>query len=243
MRAWLTKHRGDIVFYSVAFAGFVLFRSVAFAGYHIPSESMVPTLEVGDRIIVNKMAYGYSRYSLPFGMAPSFPTDDGRLFGSLPDRGDIVVFRHTKDDIVMIKRLVGLPGDEIRMVNGRLVVNGEVVPRDFTGEYRYREHKGGVAATHRFTEHLPDAEGHVILERGDGYRLDNMEPVVVPEGHVFMMGDNRDNSRDSRETWHLGFVPVENLMGRADMILFSTYRCKEEPGLVCGKRRFFAGLN
>ena len=242
MTSWIQKNRADIMFYTAAAACFLLFRSVAFAGYHIPSESMVPTLEVGDRIIVNKMAYGFSRYSAPFGLVPSFPTKDGRVFGKLPARGDVVVFQHTQDDIVMIKRLVGLPGDEIRMINGRLVVNGAVVPRDFARDYSYRQHRGTVADVRQFTEYLPDGAPHPILERGNNYPLDNIVPVIVPAGHVFMMGDNRDNSRDSREITHLGFVPVENLMGRADVILFSTHRCKQEPGLICAKKRFFSKL-
>ena len=242
MRLWLEKHRSDIVFYLSVFACFILFRSVAFAGYHIPSESMVPTLEVGDRVVVNKMAYGYSRYSAPFGLAPSFPTKDGRLFGRLPARGDIAVFQHTQENLVMIKRVIGLPGDEISVVEGQLRVNGAVVVRDLKETYRYREHRGSLAEVARFTEYLPGAGGHTILERSNYYPLDTLAPVLVPEGHIFVMGDSRDNSRDSRELDHLGFVPVENLMGRAEMILFSTYGCKREPGLTCGKRRFFSGL-
>ena len=242
MSTWLKELRGDIIFFATVLAVFVVFRSVAFAGYHIPSESMVPTLEVGDRIAVNKMAYGYSRYSVPFGLAPSFPTEDGRFLGRLPARGDIVVFRHTRDDIVMIKRLVGLPGDTIQMVNGRLMVNGELVPRDQTGSYAYRQHKGGIAQVQQYTEDLPDGTSHVIIERSDMNWNDTMPAVTVPEGHLFMMGDNRDNSSDSRVATGLGFVPVENLMGRAEMILFSTHRCRAEPDLTCAKRRFFSKL-
>ena len=243
MTNWLKDWRSDLIFFVTVLACFTLFRSVAFAGYHIPSESMVPTLEVGDRIAVNKMAYGYSRFSVPFGLAPSVPTDDGRLFGRLPERGDIVVFRHTRDDVVMIKRVTGLPGDRLQMINGRLHVNGEAVPRTSSRAYAYRQHKGSVTRVQQYTEELPNGATHTIIERQDDNWSDNTPLFVVPEGHLFMMGDNRDNSSDSRVISHLGFVPVENLMGRAEIILFSTHRCREEAGLTCAPRRFFSKLD
>lgn len=242
MISWLKTNRSDVLFYISVLACFTLFRSVAFAGYYIPSESMVPTLEVGDRVGVNKMAYGYSQYSLPFGLVPSLPTKNGRLFGRLPARGEVVVFRHTRDDLVMIKRVIGLPDDTIQMSQGRLLVNGTLVPRAPIRTYAYREHQGGIAHVREYTENLPDGASHPIIERWDDNWNDNTPVYIVPTGHLFMMGDNRDNSSDSRVLQRLGFVPVENLMGRAEIILFSTHGCKKEKGLTCAAKRFMAQL-
>ena len=243
MLTWLKKSKGDIQFFAVFLLCFGLFRSVAFASYHIPSESMVPTLEVGDRIVVSKWNYGYSKHSVWFPVMPGFPTADGRLFGRLPARGDVAVFKHTKDDIVMIKRVIGLPGDVIEVREGVLRVNGKPVEREPIRAYQFRQHRGTVAAVNLYNEQLPDAAGHAIIERSDDWRGDNVGPYEVPVGHVFMMGDNRDNSTDSRYLNQLGFVPVENLMGKAQIIFASTYRCKEEEGLTCAKRRFFEAIN
>ena len=240
--AFWKKHRGDIQFFVIFLFCFGLFRSVAFASYHIPSESMVPTLEVGDRIIVSKWTYGYSKHSLWFPFVPSLPTSDGRLFGRLPARGDVAVFKHTRDDLVMIKRVIGLPGDEIGVRDGVLQVNGRPVERAPVREFSYREHKGTVVQVTEYDEILPGGANHAILERSDGWRGDNAGPFLVPAGHVFMMGDNRDNSADSRYQSGLGFVPVENLMGRAELIFASTHSCKDEPGLACAARRFFSAI-
>ncbi len=240
MLKWLKKNKGDVQFFVIFILCFGVFRSVAFASYHIPSESMVPTLEVGDRIVVNKLAYGYSKHSVWFPVFPSLPTENGRIFDRLPERGDVAVFKHTRDNIVMIKRVIGLPGDEIAVRSGRLYVNAAPVERVTVRDYFYREHKGSIAEVRQYQEVLPGDATHTIIERSDAWRGDNVGPYFVPEGHVFMMGDNRDNSSDSRYMSGLGFVPVENLMGRTEMIFASTHSCRKEEGLACAKRRFFS---
>ncbi len=237
------KYRGDVRFFVIFLLCFGLFRSVAFASYHIPSESMVPTLEVGDRIIVSKWPYGYSKHSVWFPFFTKLPDANSRLFSRLPERGDVAVFKHTQDDIVMIKRVVGLPGDEISIVDGVLHVNGKAVERKPIRAYAYREHKGSVASVRQYTEVLPEGMQHTIIERSDTWRGDAAGPYFVPEGHVFMMGDNRDNSADSRYLSGLGFVPVEHLIGRAEMIFASTHSCQLEDGLECAARRFFSVIH
>ena len=244
MLEWIKKNKSDLKFFVVFLFCFGVFRSVAFAAYHIPSESMVPTLEVGDKVVVNKSAYGFSKHSvwipgfasLPFG-------SDGRLFGKLPERGDVVVFKHTRQNMVMIKRVIGLPGDTISVRNGQLYVNDAPAPRTPVEQYAYREHRGNVAQVNQYDELLPNGFSHVIIEQSDRTRYDSVGPFRVPEGHLFMMGDNRDRSFDSRELSNLGFVPVSNLMGKANLILLSTYSCKKEDGLKCGARRFFSPIH
>lgn len=210
-------------------AMFFAFTTVAFGAYHIPSESMVPTLQVGDRILVSKFSYGYSRFSLPLGLGAYLPAG-GRLFGSLPERGDIVVFAHPKSGEAYIKRAIGLPGDTIELSNGRLYINGAEVPRDEQREYAYRERFGGIAKVTQYEETLPGGVKHIIIERTDAAANDTFGPVTIPEGFVFFMGDNRDNSTDSRVPLSqngVGLVPVENIIGRADIISFSLAECTE----------------
>jgi len=212
-----------------------LFRTAAFATYFIPSESMVPTLEVGDRLAVSKFAYGWSRFSLPlssFGLEFS-----GRILGSLPQRGDVVVFAHPRDGRTMIKRVIGLPGDHIALRRGRLYINGTVVERQLEAAYHYRDQQGGIVAVSRYSEVLPGGHSHAIIQRSDDSATETMPDYAVPAGNLFMMGDNRDNSADSRFANMMGPVPVENLIGRADTILYSRYVCAPEPGLTCGQRR------
>ncbi len=194
----------------------VVIRTLAFQPFTIPSGSMMPTLLVGDYIFVNKFAYGYSKYSLPF----SPDLFSGRIFGADPKRGDVVVFRKPSEPTVdYIKRVVGLPGDRIQVTSGVLYINGQPVPKQpdgtFTSDYKrdpgtdvpvFREtFDNGV--TFDTLDQVPDGEG------------DNTREFLVPAGHFFMMGDNRDNSRDSR--FDVGFVPAENLIGRASFITFS----------------------
>ena len=216
-----------------------VFRTAAFATYFIPSESMVPTLEVGDRLAVSKFAYGWSKFSLP--LANIGIQMSGRVLGSLPQRGDVVVFVHPQDGRTMIKRVIGLPGDRLRLQHGRLYINGLLVDRHFDSMYHYREQQGTVVGVTRYTETLPGGRQHVIIQRSDYSSVETMPEITIPDGHLFMMGDNRDNSADSRFA-AMGPVPVENLIGRADTVIFSNHTCQAEPGLFCAPRRALTAI-
>ena len=194
----------------------MVIRTVLFQPFTIPSGSMMPTLLVGDYIFVNKFAYGYSKYSLPF----SPDIFSGRLLGADPKRGDIVVFRFPPNpDVDYIKRCVGLPGDRIQVTNGVLFVNGKPVPKVadgvFTSDYKLDPGEDEPV----FRETLDNGKTYDTLDQSQESRGDNTREFIVPEGHYFMMGDNRDNSADSR--FDVGFVPAENLVGRASVIFFS----------------------
>lgn len=198
----------------------LLIRTFAYEPFNIPSGSMLPTLKVGDYLFVSKTAYGYSQYSFPFGIA-SF---DGRIFKEMPKRGDVVVFRlPSKPSVDYIKRVVALPSETVHMVNGRLYINGKKVRRIPQGYVSYGK---GSAKTRfmQYVEVLPGGIRHYIYEEGDDKELDDTRKFTVPEDHVFVMGDNRDHSRDSRAMDQVGFVPVENLVGRADIVFFSVGR-------------------
>lgn len=200
----------------------LVFRTTAFGMYHIPSESMLPTLSVGDRISVNKYAYGYSRYSLPFSVGPDLNTPSGRILFELPERGDVVVFKHPHTNHAMIKRLIGLPGDVIEVRDGRLLINNTPTSRAAIDKYTYKEFKGHRATVQRYRETLVSGKSHSILERSDFYPGDNVGPLIVPEHHLFFMGDNRDNSLDSRyNAPAIGIVHTKYLVGRAERSLFS----------------------
>lgn len=227
----------------------LIFRSFIFSPFSIPSESMQPRLLIGDYLIVSKWPYGFSRYSLPF----SPPLFEGRILSSLPVRGDVVVFKgppSQKDDY--IKRAIGLPGDVIQMRAGVLEINGQAAKRvpmaDFVTpvtqgmrdavaleggdqpcwkpQYEEDAPGGGRQCRYRrFMETLPNGRSYQILDIADAERGDDTEAFVVPEGHVFFMGDNRDRSADSRfppDGRAIGFVPVENIVGRAQFVWFST---------------------
>ena len=192
------------------------FRSLLFEPFNIPSGSMIPTLLVGDYLFVSKYSYGYSRYSFPFGMAPF----DGRVFEMPPERGDVAVFRQPQNEsVAFIKRIVGLPGDRIQVTDGILRINDVAVNRVRKG-FATASDGYNVIRFAVYQETLPNGKSYLIQERSDDDVLDNTNVFLVPEGHYFMMGDNRDNSRDSRTT-SVGMVPAENLIGRAERLFFS----------------------
>ena len=203
----------------VAVALAIIIRSLLFEPFNIPSGSMKPTLQVGDYLFVQKPAYGYSRYSFPFGLAPI----EGRIFEKEPERGDVVVFKlPSNPHIDYIKRVIGLPGDTVQVRRGRLYLNGEEVPRESVGLKKFDDEYLGEVTMHEYIQTLPDGTMFSIYEESDSEPLDNTQIYTVPEGHYFMMGDNRDNSQDSRVSNAVGFVPFENFVGRADFIFFST---------------------
>lgn len=203
------------VVYAVLIALFI--RTVFAEPFSIPSGSMVPTLLVGDYLFVSKMSYGYSRHSLPLSM----PLIKDRIFYTQPERGDVIVFKMPSDNKTdYIKRLIGLPGDKIQMKDGRLYINGTIVDRESEGEYVLRDASGKALRFEKYTETLPNGKQHPILEASDEGTYDNTEEFTVPEDHFFMMGDNRDNSLDSRSL-KVGFVPKNNLVGRAKFLFFS----------------------
>ncbi|PZQ44055.1 MAG: signal peptidase I [Micavibrio aeruginosavorus] len=193
-------------------------RTFFFEPFNIPSGSMLPTLQIGDYLFVSKTSYGYSKYSFPFGIADF----KGRVFEDEPKRGDVIVFKlPTRPSIDYIKRLVGLPGDRIQVVHGRLHINGKMIDREPVGMKRLPTPEGGNENLMEYIETLPGGVMHSIYEVSDSEALDNTDVYTVPEGHYFMMGDNRDNSQDSRVLDLVGYVPADNLVGRAQILFFS----------------------
>ncbi len=205
---------------TLVFAGLIAvgIRTVIAEPFNIPSGSMIPTLLVGDYLFVSKFSYGYSRFSLPF----SPPLFSGRIFGRVPDRGDVAVFKLPRDNSTdYIKRIVGLPGDRIQMRGGQLYINGTITPREPAGTY-VADGEGTRMMLRRYIETLPNGVKHPILKASDDEALDNTQEFLVPAGSFFAMGDNRDNSSDSRDPrGGVGFVPFENLVGRAEFIFLS----------------------
>ena len=206
------------IVYAVLIAVFV--RTVAFEPFNIPSGSMIPTLLVGDYLFVSKYSYGYSRYSLPFGL----PLIPGRIFAKAPERGDVVVFKLPRDNKTdYIKRIVGLPGDKIQVKGGILNINGEPVQREQIDDLVLRDGYGNEQRIKQYVETLPGGRKHRIIEISDSQpRTDDTQIYTVPKDQFFAMGDNRDNSQDSRFLNDVGYVPMENLVGRAEILFFST---------------------
>ncbi len=203
-------------FFAAALIALVI-RAFAFEPFNIPSSSMVPGLLIGDFLFVSKYVYGYSSRSAFFGLAPF----DGRVLAGEPERGDVVVFKLPSDNSTdYIKRLVGLPGDNIQVKSGLLYVNGVAVERRKLAIPVAAEYLKPKSGSSDYIETFPEGRDHVIREDGDDYVHDDTSVFTVPAGHYFFMGDNRDNSQDSR-TNMVGFVPAENLVGRAEVIFFS----------------------
>ena len=199
----------------------LIVRTVAAEPYTVPTPSMVPTLLVGDKLVASKYAYGYSKFSSPIGVLPDFK---GRVLDHPPARGDVIVFRLPRDTSeTYVKRVIGLPGDRVQMQSGRLYINGDMVPRRDAGTFT-TELSGRTYTLHRYIETLPGGKDHDVIEMSDTEALDNTPEYTVPEGHYFMMGDNRDDSLDSRVAavaGGVGMVPMENLVGRVDLVLYS----------------------
>ncbi len=199
----------------------VVIRTFLFQPFNIPSGSMKATLLVGDYLFVSKFSYGYSHYSLPF--SPDWFS--GRVWAAEPHRGDVVVFRLPRDDSTdYIKRVIGLPGDTIQMIQGVLHINGQPVKRERVEDFIENEEGFRAQRVKRWRETLPNGVSYTTLDLVDNGLYDNAGPYHVPAGHFFMMGDNRDNSTDSRvspDRGGVGYVPFENIVGRAQIIFFS----------------------
>jgi signal peptidase I len=201
----------------------LVIRTFFFQPFNIPSGSMENTLLIGDYLFVEKFAYGYSRHSFPFSLAPF----SGRVFGRDPQRGDVVVFKmpdpkseHYMDDY--IKRVIGLPGDTVQMIQGQLYINDKPVPKVFVANDVETDQFGDTRPARRYRETLPNGKSYDVLDLMPDGPGDNTQVYKVPPGHYFMMGDNRDDSSDSRfEMGGFGFVPAEDLVGKAEFIFFS----------------------
>ncbi|NBC20305.1 MAG: signal peptidase I [Alphaproteobacteria bacterium] len=247
---------------------FFVFSMLAYEQRVIPSESMVPNLRVGDRVAVSKFAYGYSRFSVPWGLGRLLPLGEGRLFGSVPERGDVAVFMHPHFNRVMIKRVIGLPGDRVEMKDEQLFLNGEPVPTAFEGRVNYIPHQRARPVNAREYSETLDGKSYLTHQWRAGSQADTTATFIVPQGHVLFIGDNRDNSKDGRDTSghcpdedgvideagcalppsvpaseaSIGFVPLDHLIGRAETVIFSTHRCRTAPGIDCPKGRLWKGL-
>ncbi len=197
----------------------MIIRTFLYEPFNIPSGSMFPTLKVGDYLFVSKPAYGYSKHSFPFGLA-SF---EGRITEDEPERGDVAVFKlPSNTSIDYIKRVIALPGETVQVTNGRLYINGELVEREAVGIVEERDDPSfPPTRLIEYVETLPGGIMHSIYEETDNGDLDNTPIYTVPERHYFLMGDNRDNSQDSRVESLVGFVPIENFVGRAEILFFS----------------------
>ena len=244
------------IVYALALAG--LIRTLLFQPFWIPSGSMKDTLLIGDFLFVNKFAYGYSKHSCPWSLCPI----SGRILGKEPERGDVIVFTHPQDGTVYIKRLIGLPGDAVQMKDGALYINDALAPQEPLDPFvEIKEAQGpigpvprcsnapvalrGQCLKERARETLPGGVSHNVLNIATSSG-DNTLVLNVPEGHYFFMGDNRDNSLDSRfarQAGGVGFVPFENLVGRADRIMFSSAGSSILAFWTWRSDRYFKAIN
>lgn len=195
-------------------------RAFFYQPFNIPAASMSPTLLVGDYLFVSKFSYGYSKHSFPW-RADNL---NGRIWGAAPERGDVAVFKLPRDDSIdYIKRIVGLPGDRVQLRDGILHLNGEAVKRSRTEDFPLTDFDGSIRNIPRYVETMPNGVSYEVLDLMEGSAGDDTQEFVVPAGHYFMLGDNRDNSSDSRwgDNYGVGFVPEENLVGRAEIIFYS----------------------
>ena len=200
-----------------AFLVAMLIRTILFQPFTIPSGSMIPSLLVGDYLFVSKYSYGYSNYSIPFN--PKII--EKRVFSKYPKRGDVAVFKlPTNTKVDYIKRIIGLPGDKIQVVNGKLIINGKKLKLEKSDNFNYTDRRGNDIIIPRYKEYI-DENVHDIIDILSNSKGDNTQIYIVPEGHYFMMGDNRDNSLDSRFMSQVGYVPYENLVGKAEILFFS----------------------
>ncbi len=235
----------EFKFFSKLGVFILAFLTFVWGHFKIPSESMQPTLEVGDHLYVSKYAYGFSKHSLPY-LLHKLPLPEGRVLSKLPKRGDVVVFRNPHTGLVMIKRVVGLPGDRIQVRRGQLFLNDEQVERERLSERLYREHRSQSLSPQRvdvYRQQLPGMKSSfTIYERNDVQILDNTPVFIVPEDSLFFMGDNRDNSIDSRDTRRNketglpigpGIIHMNYVIGRADRMMFSFKKCNRNEGLYC----------
>jgi signal peptidase I len=196
----------------------VIFQTFIYKPFTIPSGSMKDTLLVGDYLFVSKFSYGYSKHSFPYSLAPF----SGRIWSENPERGDVAVFKFPRDNSTdYIKRVIGLPGDTIQMTNGVLQINGTAVPKVAVADATVTDSRGRQSQVKRFEETLPNGVKYHVLDFEPNGLADNTDTYIVPEDHYFMMGDNRDRSSDSRFLTSVGFVPLENFVGRAEIIFFS----------------------
>jgi signal peptidase I len=230
MWANILKYKKTIKEFIVILVIALTFRSVVYEPYMIPSESMLPTVIVGDRILISKFSYGISRYSFPF----SPPIFKGRLFQfNKPGRGDVIVF---ETDKIYIKRLIGLPGDSVQMFHGNLYINGKEVERKPMSEPFIHSEASNYT---QYLETLPGGTEHLMLDFEQSSQFDNTQVFQVPLNHYFFMGDNRDDSRDSRDlSGNIGFVHEDNLLGKVEIIFWSapTLALYDVWGIITGFR-------
>ena len=255
---------------SIFIPSFLIFSGLVYELRVIPSESMVPNLQVGDRVTVNKFAYGYSRHSLPFSLGRYLPLPEGRVLARLPERGDVAVFEHPHTPRVMIKRIIGLPGDRVLVQNGKIeAINNMPVEKAYERRVRYlqNDNRRMINAAEWLETYQDKSWLTHDIDAVPGNRTS--VTFIVPDGHFLFMGDNRDNSMDGRDlTGHcpstleneidtagcaprnnmppggasVGFVPLQNLVGRADTVLFTTYHCNRVSAQPCMKNRVWRGL-